>query len=152
MMHLRLHLAAALAATGIFAHAPAFAQSSSCQDGQKILSERQSLIQQVNALGGDGKKKQVDPRAACRLLTRLSSNGDAGVKWIEANKDWCQIPDQFAENFKQDHTRAVNMRGQACQAAAKMAEQQRQAREGQRPGLLGGSGLTGTYTIPRGAL
>jgi len=155
MMHIRSHLTAALAAAGILMAAPALAQSSGCQDGQKILLERQNLIQQINKLSEGGKKKQLDPRAACTIFSKLATNGDAGVKWIEANKDWCQIPDQFAQNFKQDHTRAVDMKGKACQAAAKVAEMEKKAKEAQKNGgggLLGGGGLTGSYTMPKGAL
>lgn len=155
MTHIRPHLTAALAAAGIFIAAPAFAQSSSCQDGQKILNERQSIIQQINKLSDGGKKKQLDPRAACTIFGKLATNGDAGVKWIDANKDWCQVPEQFAQNFKQDHARAVEMKGKACQAAAKMAEMEKKAAQAQKQGgggLLGGGGLTGTYTMPKGAL
>lgn len=154
MMHFHSHLAAAFAATGILMAAPAFAQSAGCGDAQKFLTERQSLIQQVNKLGG-GKNKQVDPRDACAVFTKLAANGDTGMKWIEANKDWCQIPEQFAESFRTDHARSVEMKGKACQAAAKMAEMEKQAKKGQQGGgggLLGGGGLTGSYTMPKGAL
>ncbi|NNC00773.1 hypothetical protein HI113_43715, partial [Corallococcus exiguus] len=61
-------LAAALAAAGAFAAAPAYAQSAECQNAQQFLGERQTLIQQLNKLGGGGgKKKQIDPRAACTI-------------------------------------------------------------------------------------
>ncbi|MCB5175424.1 MULTISPECIES: hypothetical protein [Microvirga] len=154
MTHLRSHLTAAFALAGIFMAAPAVAQSSSCQDAQKFLTERQSLIQQINKLGGEGKKKQIDPRAACGIFTKLVSNGDKGVKWITANKDWCQVPDQFAQSFTEDHKRAQNMKTQACQAAAKVAEMEKRAKQAQQQGngLLGGGGLTGSYSIPKGAL
>jgi hypothetical protein len=156
MTHLHMHLMAALAAAGVLVSAPAFAQSSSCQEGQKILADRQGLIQQIGKLTDGGKKKQLDPRSACTIFSKLATNGDAGVKWIDANKDWCQIPDQFAQGFKQDHTRAVDMKGKACQAAAKMAEMQKKAAEAQKQGggrgMLGGPGLTGSYSMPKGAL
>ncbi|NIX76650.1 hypothetical protein [Microvirga terricola] len=154
MTHFRSHLAAAFAATGIFMAAPALAQSSNCQDAQKFLSERQTLIQQLNSLSG-GKNKQVDPRAACAIFTKLTANGDTGMKWIEANKDWCQIPEQFADGFKKDHARSVEMKGKACAIAAKMEQMEKQAKNAQQNGgggLLGGGGLTGTYTMPKGAL
>ena len=155
MTHIRSLLTAAFAAAGVFAAAPAFAQASSCQDAQKFLGDRQNIIQQLGKLGGGGKKKQVDPRAACPLFTKLVANGEVGLKWIEANKAWCQVPDQFADSFKQDHGRAVEMKGQACKAAAKIAEMEKQARQQQQQGgggLLGGGGLTGSYSIPKGAL
>jgi len=149
-----------VAAAGILVAAPAIAQSSNCQDAQKFISERQGLIQQINKLSGEGpKKKQIDARAACGIFSKLVANGDTGVKWLEANKDWCQVPEQFAQSFTQDHKRVVNLKGQACNAAAKMAQMEKQAKQQQQQqqqqgggGLLGGGGLTGSYSIPKGAL
>jgi hypothetical protein len=147
---------AALAAAGIFTTAPAFAQSSACQDGQKILLERQNLIKQVTALTGSGKKKQIDPRAACTIFSKLVTNGNAGTKWMTDNKDWCQIPDQVVENFGQDHKRAQEFKGQACGAAAKLAEMEKKAKQAaqqqQQGGPRMGGGLTGTLSVPKGAL
>lgn len=162
MTHARLHLAVALAAAGMFTAAPfmaapASAQSSACQDGQKILMERQNLVKQVQALTGGGKKKQIDPRAACTIFTKLVTNGNAGSKWMTDNKDWCQIPDQVVENFSQDHKRAQDFKGQACGAAAKMAEMEKKAKQQQQQqqqqgGPRMGGGLTGTLSVPKGAL
>lgn len=154
MTHIRPYLMAALAAAGMFISAPAFAQSSGCQDGQKILLERQDLIKQINTLTGGGKKKQVDPRAACNVFSKLVTNGSSGIKWMTDNKDWCQIPDQVVQNFEQDHKRAQTFKGQACGAAAKMAEMEKRAKQQAQqggPGRMGG-GLTGTLSVPKGAL
>jgi hypothetical protein len=159
MTHIRSHLMAALAVAGIFATAPAYAQSSACQEGQKILQERQGLVQQINKLSEGSKKKQVDPRAACTIFSKLVVNGAAGQKWMTDNKDWCQIPDQVVEGFSKDHKRSQEIKGQACGAAAKMAEmekrakqQAQQAQQGGGPGNRMGGGLTGTLSVPKGAL
>ncbi|QFU15741.1 hypothetical protein [Microvirga thermotolerans] len=154
MLPIRSHLAAALAVAGVLVAGPAFAQASSCGDAQKFLSERQNLIQEINKLSGGGKKKAIDPRAACGIFTKLVANGNTGLKWLESNKTWCQVPDQFAEGFEADHKRAVEMKGKACAAAAKVAEMEKQAKKAQQQGggLLGGGGLTGSYTMPKGAL
>lgn len=150
---LRSVLAGGLAAAGLLAApAPASAQSSSCQSAQKFLQERQNLIQQINKLGG--KDKKVDPRSACSIMGKLVANGEVGIKWLDANKDWCQVPDQFATNFKQDHDRSKEMRGQACKAAAQLnalEKKAKQAQQQQRNNPFGG-GLTGEYKIPQGAL
>jgi hypothetical protein len=163
MTHIRSHLMAALAAAGMFmVAAPAFAQSSSCQEGQKILAERNSLGEQLNKMGKskDGKKKQLDARAACPVFTKLVSNGEAGLKWMTENKDWCQIPDSVLENFTQAHKQIQTVKGQACQMAAKINEMEKKAKQaaqqqqqqGGARGLLGGGGLTGSYSMPKGAL
>ncbi|MBA1156201.1 hypothetical protein [Microvirga mediterraneensis] len=156
MTHIRSHILAALAVAGIFVTAPAFAQSSTCQEGQKILQERQSLIQQVNKLTNGGKNKKLDPREACTIFSKLVTNGTAGEKWMTANKDWCQVPDQLVQSFSEDHKRSQQFKGQACGAAAKMAEMEKrakqQAQQGGGAGGKMGGGLTGTLSIPKGAL
>ncbi|MGO4525249.1 hypothetical protein AB4097_10350 [Microvirga sp. 2MCAF35] len=155
MTHIRSHILAAFAVAGIFVSAPAFAQSSACQEGQKILQERQGLIQQVNKLTNGGKNKKLDPREACSIFSKLVTNGAAGEKWMTANKDWCQVPDQLIQSFSEDHKRSQQFKGQACGAAAKMAEMEKrakqQAQQGGAAGRMGG-GLTGTLSIPKGAL
>lgn len=153
----RVALTSVVAASLGVGATPALAQSAACQEGGKMLNQRQALVTQLAALGG--KKKQVDPRAACGLFGKLVSNGTAVLKWLEANKDWCSIPDTFVQGIKGDHAKAGELRGQACNAAAKMATMEKQAREAQQAqgggpaaGPLGGPGLTGSYKIPQGAL
>ena len=158
-------LARSCAAAGAFAglvllgSGSALAQSAACQKGGEMLNERQKLVAQLTALGNN-KKKQVDPRTACGLFGKLVSNGNTVIKWLDANKEWCSIPDGFVQNIKADNAKAAEFRGQACGAAAKMAEMEKQARiqaqqaqgGGPLPGPLGGPGLTGEYKIPQGAL
>ena len=57
MTHIRSHLLAAFAAAGlVMSAAPALAQASGCEAGQKILAERNSLGVQLNKLTkGDDK-------------------------------------------------------------------------------------------------
>ena len=162
MTHIRSHLMAAFAAAGIImTAAPAFAQATGCEAGQKILAERNSLGQQLSKITkGDGKKKQIDARAACPLFTKLVANGETGLKWMTDNKDWCQIPDQALEQFSEAHKQIQTVKTQACQAAAKMNEMEKKAKQaaqqqqqqGGGRGLLGGGGLTGAYSMPKGAL
>ncbi|MBD2747038.1 hypothetical protein IC232_10090 [Microvirga sp. BT688] len=156
MTHIRSHLLAAVAVAGFFMSAPAFAQSSACQDGQKIMAERRSLSDQIGKLSQGGKK--IDARSACTIFTKLAANGEAGQKWMTDNKDWCQIPDQALEGFAQQHKQIQKVKGEACGAAAKMAEMEKrakqQAQQAQQGGLAGkmGGGLTGTLSVPKGAL
>ena len=130
---------------------PALAQPSTCQEAQKFMGERQTLIQGLNKSAG--KDKKLDPRVACGAFGKLVSNGETGLKWLETNKDWCQVPDQFVANFKSEHAKIKDLRGQACGAVAKLEQMQKQAREQQQKGGNPfGGGLTGTYKIPQGAL
>ena len=146
-------LAAAFIGSGLLA-LPVAAQASQCTDIQKILLERKSVVERIQGLG----KKKIDPATACNLFTKLVANGQSAVKFVDANKDWCQIPDNFAEGIKQDHERSTKIKAQACTVAAKQAQMMRQARQAQQQGgpqqggLFGGPGLTGQYRIPSGAL
>ena len=143
-----LGLAAGLA---VMAAAPAAAQSAACMDVQKILLERKSLVERIS---GGGAKKKMDPQEACALFGKLVTNGNAAVKWLDANKEWCQVPDEFDKGVRADHNRATSIRAKACQAASQQAAMQKRAKEGSGDGsgLLGGGGLTGSYKIPQGAL
>jgi hypothetical protein len=147
---LRSHLAALVCIGASIAAAPTLAQSSACEEGQKYFAERVSILQQINKLVG--KNKQIDPRAACPVFGKMVANGEAGVKWLDANKAWCQVPDQIAEGFSKETESMKKLRTQACQAAAKAAAMEKQAREQQGGGPLGGGGLSGEYKIPQGAL
>jgi hypothetical protein len=146
-------LALAGAAAVALGAPPALAQANTCQDFGKTLNERKDIVQRIGALGG--KNKKVDAKTACAMFSTLVANGASAVKWLEANKDWCQVPDPFVENIKSDHARSVEMRTNACKAAAQQAAMEKKAKEaasGGGSGLLGGGGLTGSYRMPQGAL
>ena len=144
-----LRLALAGAAAVALGSVPALAQSETCSQFGKTIQERQSIVQRLNAAGN--KNKKIDPKTACSMFGELVTNGTNAVKWLEANKDWCQIPDPFIENIKAEHAKAVGLRGQACKAAAQQAVMEKKAKEG-GGGLLGGDGLTGSFKMPQGAL
>ncbi|WFT82406.1 hypothetical protein QA634_11375 [Methylobacterium sp. CB376] len=129
------------------------AQGVDCGAIQKTLTERKDIVARVNA-ASKGKNK-LTAAQACSLFTRLQANGNEGLKWISANKDWCSIPDSFAEGFKADHTRVGALRGKICGAAQQQAVMEKRARaqaENSGGGLLGGPGLTGSFKLPQGAL
>ncbi|NNM72968.1 hypothetical protein HJG44_11320 [Enterovirga sp. DB1703] len=129
----------------------AYAQASGCGDIQPMLLQRKSIGERITAATRG--KKQIDAKRACSDFGSLVANGDKVLKWAEANKEWCQIPDNFIQSIKEDHGRAVKIRGQACGAAAKQAQMEKQAREGGGGGgLLGGGGLSGVTRLPQGAL
>ena len=143
-----LTLAALVGCALVATVAPAAAQV--CQEGAKFIKERQEIVQQLNKAGG--KDRKLDPRMACGSFGKLVANGEQSLKWLESNKDWCQIPDQVVTNLQQEHTKVKEIRGQACQAAAKVAEMEKQARQQKQGGNPFAGGLTGQYKIPQGAL
>jgi hypothetical protein len=105
--------------------------ASPCTDMQTYLLERKSLVSSIQAMTQDGKK--MDPTAACMVFGKLVANGTTTLKWADANKDSCQVPDQFVQGLTADHERVVKMRRQACSYAAK---QQEMEKKGLRPGLM----------------
>lgn len=136
------------AATVPLATNPALAQSTGCGDLQGHLVQRKTIAEKLTMSG----KKKIDPGVACAGFGQLVANGNTLIKWAEANKDWCQVPDSFIEGVKADHARAITIRGQACGIVAKQQQMEKQAREGGGGGLLGGGGLTGQTRVPQGAL
>lgn len=139
----------ALALAGcVLAPGHVMAQAAGCGDLGAKLKERSTIA------GGlqPGKNGKVDPRVACTSFTKLVANGASILKWTEANKDWCQVPDNFVESVKADHAKAVTIRAKACQVAQQAVQMEKQAREGGGGGLLGGGGLTGPTRMPQGAL
>ncbi len=127
------------------------AQASGCGDLQGHLLKRK----EIGARLSGGGKKQIDAKVACKGFGDLVQNGVTLIKWAEANKDWCQIPDSFIDSVKADHSKATGIRTKACGIAAKQTAMERQAKNGGAPGasqLLGGNGLSGSQTLPAGAL
>jgi hypothetical protein len=120
--------------------------SGSCGDIQGHLQQRKSIAESLQA----GGKKKMDAKVACAGFGKLVANGTAILKWTDANKDWCQVPETFVEGIKADHAKAQEIRAKACNVAAKIQQMEKQAKSG--GGLLGGGGLTGPTAMPQGAL
>jgi hypothetical protein len=128
--------------------AVAFAQSASCSEIQTFLVQRKTIAGSLTVKKG----QQMDAGFACAGFGKLVANGNALIKWVDANKDWCQIPDNFVTGIKEDHGRATTIRAKACGVAAKQAQMEKKAKEGGSGGLLGGGGLEGPTRLPQGAL
>lgn len=123
-----LRRAAALASlAGLLWAGDALAQS--CQeDFQKLSQRRMGQIQVLNNLGKAGKGK-MDPMAACPASRKLAAIEGEMLAYMEKNKEWCSIPDNVVDGFKQARAKTLQFSGQACAFAAKakkMQEMQRQ--------------------------
>jgi hypothetical protein len=139
--------------------APAQAQSAECSKLQGMLQQRQALVAQLNSTS---KKKQLTPQRACGILGQLVANGSSVMKFMDSNKDWCQIPDAFVENMKADNARSGTIRRQACNAASQQASNERKARQAQaqqqqrgaaNDPFGGADAVTGgAWRVPQGAL
>lgn len=150
-----LKLAAALA--GLCLIEPALAQApSGCENMQKLVQERQSIVQRLN--NSAKAKRKMTPQEACGTLSRLVSNGNTLVKFATANQDWCQIPGTFIDGMKVDNEKAANIRNQACNAVKQQAtlqrraQQQAQQQQGANPFGGADSVTGGPMRVPQGAL
>jgi hypothetical protein len=145
-----------LAVAPFLAAHPASAQVSGCEQIQKLLTERQSIVARLAA--SQKSKKKMTPQEACSAFGRLANNGDAAIKFATANQDWCQIPPAFIEGMQADNKKVSGFRAQACNAVKQQATMERRARQqaqGANPfagadSITGGAG--GGMRIPRGAL
>lgn len=145
-----------LAIVSLLDSAPANAQASGCEQMQKLLQERQSIVASLNSASKT--KRKLTPAQACSTLGRLVGNGNSALKFAAANKDWCQIPDAFIGNMKADNEKASGIRNQACNAVkqqAQMMQRAQRAQQQQQGGnpFGGGDALTGGgMRVPPGAL
>lgn len=134
------------------APAQSIGQQADCGAIQKTLEERKALVMKANT--ASKAKQKMTPQQACALFGQLQENGNRGIKWITANKEWCSIPDSFSEGFKNDNAKVAGIRTKICGMAAQATKMEAQAREngGGAGGLLGGPGLSGSFKMPQGAL
>jgi hypothetical protein len=106
------------------------AHAQSCQeDFQKLSEKRMGQIAVLNKLGKAAKGK-MDPIAACPAARRLAAIETEMFNYIQKNKDWCNIPDQMVDNFKQQRAKTQGFATQACAFAAKAKKMQEEAAAG----------------------
>lgn len=128
-----LRIATAAAALAFFAGDGALAQS--CQeDFQKLTMKRMGAIEALNNLGKAGKGK-MDPAAACPVAKKLAGIETEMLNYMSKNKEWCNIPDNVVDGFKQARSKTQTFATQACAAAVKMKQMQEQAAQGGGPGM-----------------
>lgn len=139
-----LRIATAAAALAFFAGDGALAQS--CQeDFQKLTMKRMGAIEALNNLGKAGKGK-MDPAAACPVAKKLAGIETEMLNYMSKNKEWCNIPDNVVDGFKQARAKTQTFATQACAAAVKMKQMQEQAAQG------GGPGMAPPQRLPAGPL
>jgi len=129
-------LATCLVASGAYAQ--------TCQeDFQKLTEKRMAGIEKLNTLGKAG-KGQMDPEAACPAARKLVAIETEMMNYMAKNKDWCNIPDNVVDGFKEARAKTQNFASQACSAAAKMKQMRDQA--------AAGGGLMAPPKLPAGPL
>lgn len=146
-LYQRSAVAALLGLLLAFAFAPV-ANAQSCQeDFQKLSERRMASIGALNQLGKAGKGK-MDPTAACPAARRLVGIENEMLSYMNKNKEWCAIPDNVVDSFKQARGKTQNFASQACGFAAKAKKMQ----EMQRAQAASGGGLAQPQKLPAGPL
>ena len=91
-----------------------------------LTAKRQVHIDKLNELAKASKGK-LDPVASCPVLRNLvKSEGDL-LKYLEANKNWCNVPDEAVNNLKAADAKSQTFATQACNFAVQVKKQQQQA-------------------------
>jgi hypothetical protein len=89
----------------------ALAQSAQqCNDFVKI---RADADQKANAIRAASQRK-AEPKELCGLFQRFAAAEDTMVKFLEANKLWCGVPDVAIKQAKLGHEKTVKMRTAVC--------------------------------------
>lgn len=141
-----------LLATALFASSGvslARAQESCQADFQRLTERRMSQVAVLNKLGKSGKGK-MDPIAACPVARNLSAVETEMLNYMVKNKDWCAIPDNVIDGFKQARAKTQNFATQACGVAVKIKKMQAMQAQQQREQAANPS--AGPAKLPAGPL
>jgi hypothetical protein len=84
-----------------------------CGDFNKLGEEAQKR----SALVAAAIKAKADRKEICTLITNFFAAETNVVKFLEANKTWCGIPDQAISVAKANHERSAKFRTAACEEA-----------------------------------
>ena len=118
-------------------------QQACAEDFQKLTQKRMAAIEKLNALGKAGKGK-MDPMAACPVAKALGGVETEMLNYMTKNKEWCNIPENVIDGFKDARTKSQGFAKQACDVAAKMKKMQEE-------GAAGG-GMGAPPRLPSGPL
>lgn len=63
-------------------------------------------------------KKKAAPDVLCPLFRKFAAAEAKWTKFLNDNKEWCQVPQQAIDQSKASQKRSASLRDQVCQAAA----------------------------------
>lgn len=91
---------------------PAFAD---CQSDFNAL--RADMESKGKALQAAGKAK-ASPQELCPLFRTFTTAEAKAAKYLQDNKDWCQIPPEAIKQAVDNNKKTAELRDRVCQAAA----------------------------------
>ena len=120
-------LAGVLVATTVTAD---LAHAADCNSDIAGLSQkRQVYIEKLNVLAKATNGK-LDPVASCPTLRGLVKTEGDLLKYLQANKNWCNVPDETVSNLAAADAKSQTFATQACNLATQVAKQKQQAASG----------------------
>ena len=105
---------------------PGHAAAGDCNtDVSSLTQKRQTVIDKLNVLAKSSKGK-LDPVASCPVLQTLVKAEGELLKYLVANKNWCNVPDEAVNNLQAASSKSQTFATQACNFAvqAKKAKEQ----------------------------
>ena len=94
-----------------------------------LSQKRQVYIEKLNVLAKASKGK-LDPISSCPQLRGLVKTEGDLLRYLEANKNWCNVPDDTVSNLKAADAKSQAFATQACNLATQVAKQKQQAASG----------------------
>jgi hypothetical protein len=81
-----------------------------CSDFGKLTAEAQKRSALVSA----AMKAKADRKELCTLMTNFVAAETSVVKFLEANKVWCGVPEEAITASKTNHEKSMKFRTMAC--------------------------------------
>ncbi len=94
----------------------AFAAECSVDLGN-ITKKRQAIIDDLNKAAKASPKGQLDPNVSCPKLQALAATEQELLAYMNKNKDWCMIPDEVVNNFRETSGKSKMIASRACAVA-----------------------------------
>ncbi len=94
-----------------------------------LSQKRQVFIDKLNVLAKASKGK-LDPVASCPTLRGLVKSEGELLKYLQSNKNWCNVPDETVANLQAADSKSQTFATQACNLATQVAKQKQQAAAG----------------------
>jgi hypothetical protein len=114
----KLAIAAALVlAAGVGENHPASAQMAQGPSPCEGFIPLRDAAQQKAMAFSAAEKRHADRKELCAVLTRFSVAEAAALKYLEANKTWCGIPDEVVASAKTNHEKTLKFRTVVCSPA-----------------------------------
>jgi len=108
---------AVLLAAGILAAAPNAAPAQTgpvqCNDFLKLRSDAEQRAGAIRA----ATEHKAERKDVCALVQRFTAAEAAVVKFLDANKTWCGVPDQVVQQAKANHEKTLKFRTAVCTEA-----------------------------------